>query len=55
MAGDPSQDWRWAVESVCNLTETAASNQVTLVMEPLNRYESCVVNTAEMCCDLLRR
>ena len=51
MAGDTSEDWRWAVESVCNLTDTAASNQVTLVMEPLNRYESCVVNTAE---DVLR-
>ena len=51
MAGDTSEDWKWAVESVCNLTETAANNQVTLVMEPLNRYESCVVNTAE---DVLR-
>ena len=51
LAGDTSDDWKWAVESVCNLTETAANNQVTLVMEPLNRYESCVVNTAE---DVLR-
>ena len=47
MAGDTNEDWKWAVESVGNLTETAASNQVALVIEPLNRYESCVVNTAE--------
>jgi D-psicose/D-tagatose/L-ribulose 3-epimerase len=51
MAGDTGEDWGWAVESVCNLTETAATNQVTLVMEPLNRYESCIVNTAD---DVLR-
>jgi sugar phosphate isomerase/epimerase len=29
------------------VTDTAANNQVTLVIEPLNRYESCIVNTAE--------
>ena len=47
MGRDTSEDWKWGVESVCNLTETAANNQVTLVIEPLNRYESCIVNTAE--------
>jgi sugar phosphate isomerase/epimerase len=51
MGSDTREDWKWAVESVCNLTETAAKNQVTLVIEPLNRYESCVVNTAD---DVLR-
>ena len=30
MEADTREDWKWAVESVCNLTETAASNQVTL-------------------------
>ena len=47
MGVDTTEDWKWAVESVCKLTETAANNQVTLVIEPLNRYESCIVNTAE--------
>ena len=47
MGVDTTEDWKWAVESVGNLTETAANNQVTLVIEPLNRYESCIVNTAE--------
>lgn len=50
MGRDTSEDWKWAVESVRNLTETAAKNQVTLVIEPLNRYESCIVNTAEDVC-----
>jgi D-psicose/D-tagatose/L-ribulose 3-epimerase len=47
MGVDTTENWKWAVESVCNLTETAANNQVRLVIEPLNRYESCIVNTAE--------
>ena len=47
MGVDTTEDWKWGVESVCDLTETAANNQVTLVIEPLNRYESCIVNTAE--------
>ena len=47
MGVDTTEDWKWAVESVSKLTETAANNQVTLVIEPLNRYESCIVNTAE--------
>jgi sugar phosphate isomerase/epimerase len=47
MGRDTAEDWKWGVESVCNLTETAANNKVTLVIEPLNRYESCIVNTAE--------
>jgi D-psicose/D-tagatose/L-ribulose 3-epimerase len=47
MGRDTVEDWKWGVESVCNLTETAEENGVTLVIEPLNRYESCIVNTAE--------
>jgi D-psicose/D-tagatose/L-ribulose 3-epimerase len=47
MGGDTREDWKWAVESVRDLTDIAANNQVTLVIEPLNRYESCIVNTAE--------
>ena len=47
MGRDTAEDWEWGVESVCHLTETAEQNGVTLVIEPLNRYESCIVNTAE--------
>jgi D-psicose/D-tagatose/L-ribulose 3-epimerase len=55
MGVDTTEDWKWAVESASNLTDTAANNQVTLVIEPLNRYESCSVNTPKMCHDLLRK
>ncbi|MFC5587328.1 sugar phosphate isomerase/epimerase family protein [Sporosarcina soli] len=42
-----SEDWKWAIESVCNLTETAKENGITLVIEPINRYESCIVNNSD--------
>jgi sugar phosphate isomerase/epimerase len=47
MGVDTTEDWKWAVESIGDLTDTAANNHVTLVIEPLNCYESCIVNTAE--------
>ena len=47
MGRDTAEDWKWGVESICNLTETAEEDGVTLVIEPLNRYESCIVSTAE--------
>ncbi len=42
-----NDDWRWAIESVCNLTEMAKENGITLVIEPINRYESCIVNNSD--------
>lgn len=44
---DKSEDWKWAIESVCNLTETAKENGIILVIEPINRYESCIVNNSD--------
>jgi D-psicose/D-tagatose/L-ribulose 3-epimerase len=35
---DTAEDWKWGAECVCNLTETAEQNGVTLVIEPLNRH-----------------
>lgn len=49
--GNPGEDWKWAMESVHQLTDLASELDVTLVIEPLNRYESCIVNNAE---DVLR-
>lgn len=45
--GSGGEDWKWAVNSVQQLTDLADELDVTLVIEPLNRYESCLVNTAE--------
>src|SRR5699024_6415439 len=46
MGENKSEDWKWAVESVHNLTETAEEYEVKLVLEPINRYESCIVNNS---------
>ncbi|WP_127490254.1 sugar phosphate isomerase/epimerase family protein [Paenibacillus ehimensis] len=45
--GNTGEDWKWAVDSVQQLTDKASELDITLVIEPLNRYESCIVNTAE--------
>lgn len=45
--GEPGEDWQWAVESVRQLTGLASELDITLVIEPLNRYESCIVNNSE--------
>ena len=56
MGDDTSEDWKWAVESVRNLTDIAANNQVTLVIEPLNRYEGVASSIPlKMCPDLLQK
>ncbi|WP_047150985.1 sugar phosphate isomerase/epimerase family protein [Aneurinibacillus tyrosinisolvens] len=47
LLGGPGEDWKWAVDSVQKLTTTASELDVMLIIEPLNRYESCIVNTAE--------
>ena len=43
--GAEGEDWKWAIDSVQKLTKKAEELNITLVIEPLNRYESCIVNT----------
>lgn len=43
--GAPGEDWKWSIDSVQKLTKKAEEMDITLVIEPLNRYESCLVNT----------
>lgn len=45
--GGPGEDLNWAIESVGQLTDLATELDITLVIEPLNRYECCIVNNAE--------
>lgn len=47
MGNDKSDDWNWGIESVTRLTETAEEYGVTLVVEPVNRYECSIVNSSE--------
>lgn len=41
-----SEEWRWAVECFHSLGETLQAHQVTLALEPLNRFETYFLNTA---------
>ncbi|SMQ86999.1 Sugar phosphate isomerase/epimerase [Bacillus sp. OV166] len=45
--GNGKEDWEWAVDSIHQLTEKASELDVKLIIEPLNRYESCIVNSAD--------
>jgi D-psicose/D-tagatose/L-ribulose 3-epimerase len=40
------QEWEWAVEGLQSLTDTLVAHDVTLAVEPLNRFETFFLNTA---------
>jgi len=40
-------EWRWAVESVKEIVSYVEDTNVFLALEPLNRYESCLLNNVE--------
>ena len=48
------REWALAVESVSTLARRAAERGVRLALEPLNRYRTSVVNTAEQCLRMVR-
>lgn len=41
-----SEEWLWAVECFQSLDETLQENDITLALEPLNRFETYFLNTA---------
>lgn len=41
------ENWGAAVESLQELAPYAAANNIILVQEPLNRYESCIINNGK--------
>ncbi|MEI3612898.1 sugar phosphate isomerase/epimerase family protein [Pseudogracilibacillus sp. SO30301A] len=47
LIGKGTEDWDWAIDSVKQLCETAKLENVELIIEPVNRYESSILNTAE--------
>jgi D-psicose/D-tagatose/L-ribulose 3-epimerase len=49
------QQRRWAVESIKEVAEHAAGQGVRLAVEPLNRFETDLVNTAEQALELCDR
>jgi D-psicose/D-tagatose/L-ribulose 3-epimerase len=57
-ADDREQQRRWAVESLKEAAEYAGGKGVRLAVEPLNRFETDLVNTAEQAleiCDRINR
>jgi len=44
--GENSEDWKWAIDSVQQLCNTATIEETDLIIEPVNRYESSIVNSA---------
>ena len=45
--GRTEQEWEWAVESLRQVGQHAASAGITLAVEPLNRFETYFLNSAE--------
>ncbi len=41
-----ADEWKWAVEGLRSLGDTLSANNVTLAVEPLNRFETYFLNTA---------
>jgi D-psicose/D-tagatose/L-ribulose 3-epimerase len=48
------QQWEWAVEGLRAVADYAAEHEVTLAIEPLNRFETDLVNTVEQGMSLCR-
>lgn len=45
--GEEGPAQRWLVENLSKLAQYAEENEVNLVLEPLNRYESSIVNSVK--------
>lgn len=41
-----AEEWRWAVESVREAASHAAKKGITIAVEPINRFETFIVNSA---------
>ena len=50
-----SQQWAWATENLRKAADHAASRGVKLAIEPLNRFETDLINTVEQGVDLVSR
>lgn len=48
-------EWKWAVESVYKAGERAAQVGVTIAVEPINRYETYLINSCEQALRFIRQ
>jgi D-psicose/D-tagatose/L-ribulose 3-epimerase len=49
------QEWEWAAEGLREVAEFAGSLGVSIGLEPVNRYESYLINTAEQAMRMIER
>jgi D-psicose/D-tagatose/L-ribulose 3-epimerase len=49
-----AQHWAWAVEAIRELADYAKEKGVKLGIEPLNRFETNLINTVEQCTQLIK-
>jgi D-psicose/D-tagatose/L-ribulose 3-epimerase len=52
---EKEQQWRWAVDSLRKAGDYAGERNVKLALEPLNRFETDFINTAEQGLELIGR
>lgn len=52
---DPDQAYAWMVDALRECAEAAAIHGVNLVLEPLNRYETILINTASQGMELMEK
>ena len=50
---EKEQHWAWAVEAIKELADYAKEKGVKLAIEPLNRFETNMINTAEQCAKMI--
>lgn len=49
-----TQEWTWAVEAAKRVADYAEERGIIVVIEPINRYEAFLVNTAEQAIRFIR-
>jgi D-psicose/D-tagatose/L-ribulose 3-epimerase len=54
-ASERRQQWDWAVENLREAADQAAARGIRLAIEPLNRFETDLINTVEQGVDLVTR
>lgn len=54
-SSSPGQEEQWLLEALRQLSQTAAAHEVKIAVEPLNRYETTLMNTASQGLDLIQK
>jgi sugar phosphate isomerase/epimerase len=52
---DPAQAMDWLVEALCECSDAARPHGIRLALEPINRYETTIINNAAQGLELIQR